>query len=62
MLGVRSAQRRMGLMGIDSDNSSEFINDEFYRYCIAEKITFTRARCYRKNDNCFVEQKNYSVG
>lgn len=49
------------LLGIDSDNGSEFINDELYRYCIAEKITFTRARSHRKNDNCFVEQKNYSV-
>ncbi|MDI6729720.1 MAG: hypothetical protein QMD44_12465 [Thermodesulfovibrionales bacterium] len=25
------------------------------------KITFTRSRPYRKNDNCFVEQKNYSI-
>ena len=49
------------LLGIDSDNGGEFINDELYRYCIAEKITFTRARSYLKNDNCFVEQKNYSV-
>jgi hypothetical protein len=49
------------LLGIDSDNGSEFINDELYRYCVAEKITFTRARSHRKNDNCFVEQKNYSV-
>jgi hypothetical protein len=49
------------LLGIDSDNGSEFINDELYRYCVAEKITFTRARSHRTNDNCFVEQKNYSV-
>jgi hypothetical protein len=49
------------LLGIDSDNGGEFINDQLYRYCIQEKITFTRARSYRKNDNCFVEQKNYSV-
>jgi hypothetical protein len=49
------------LLGIDSDNGSEFINDHLYRYCIQENITFTRARSYRKNDNCFVEQKNYSV-
>jgi hypothetical protein len=49
------------LLGIDSDNGGEFINDELYRYCNEEKITFTRARSYRKNDNCFVEQKNYSV-
>lgn len=49
------------LLGIDSDNGSEFINNELYRYCVQEKITFTRARSSRKNDNCFVEQKNYSV-
>jgi hypothetical protein len=49
------------LLGIDSDNGGEFINDELFRYCKTEKITFTRTRSYRKNDNCFVEQKNYSV-
>jgi hypothetical protein len=49
------------LRGIDSDNGSEFINDHLFRYCQQEKLTFTRARSYRKNDNCFVEQKNYSV-
>ena len=49
------------LLGIDSDNGSEFINDHLLRYCQREKITFTRARSYRKNDNCFVEQKNYSI-
>jgi len=49
------------LLGIDSDNGSEFINNHLYRYCQEEKITFTRTRSYRKNDNCFVEQKNYSV-
>ncbi len=49
------------LLGIDSNNGSEFINNEMYRYCIGEKITFTRARPHRKNDNCFVEEKNWSV-
>lgn len=49
------------LLGIDSDNGSEFINDQLYRYCLKEEITFTRARAYRKNDNCYVEQKNWSV-
>jgi hypothetical protein len=49
------------LLGIDSDSGSEFINDHLFRYCGQERITFTRARSYRKNDNCFVEQKNYSV-
>ena len=49
------------LLGIDSDNGSEFINDQLLRYCQQEQLSFTRSRPYRKNDNCFVEQKNYSV-
>ena len=40
---------------------SEFINGHLLGYCRENKITFTRSRPYRKNDNCFVEQKNYSV-
>ncbi len=49
------------LLGLDSDNGSEFINADLVCYCEAEGITFTRSRPYRKNDNCFVEQKNYSI-
>jgi hypothetical protein len=49
------------LLGLDSDNGSEFINDNLYRYCIAEQITFTRSRPYQKNDQAHVEQKNWSV-
>ncbi len=49
------------VLGIDSDNGSEFINDIMLRYCDKNEITFTRSRPYRKNDSCFVEQKNYSV-
>jgi hypothetical protein len=49
------------LLGLDSDNGSEFINETLYNYCQEHKITFTRSRPYRKNDSCFVEQKNYSV-
>lgn len=49
------------ILGLDSDNGSEFINEELYRYCQDEHVSFTRSRPYRKNDNCFVEQKNYSV-
>ena len=49
------------LLGIDSDNGSEFINDLLYRYCLEHEITFTRSRPYRKNDQAHVEQKNWSV-
>lgn len=49
------------LLGIDSDNGSEFINHHLYAYCQQQGITFTRARPYRKNDNAHIEQKNWSV-
>jgi hypothetical protein len=49
------------LRGLDSDNGSEFINVQLFRYCASRGITFTRSRPYRKNDNCFVEQKNWPV-
>jgi hypothetical protein len=49
------------LLGIDSDNGSEFINKYLTDYCQEQKLSFTRSRPYRKNDNCYVEQKNYSV-
>jgi len=49
------------LLGIDSDNGGEFINQCFYNYCRDEKITFTRSRAYKKNDSCHVEQKNGNV-
>ncbi len=49
------------LLGIDSDNGGEFINDLIYGYCLQEHITFTRSRPYKKNDQSYVEQKNWSV-
>jgi len=32
------------LLGIDSDNGSEFINNHLLRYCQRERLTFTRCR------------------
>lgn len=49
------------LLGLDSDNGSEFINDIMRRFCEENTITFTRIRPGRKNDNCYVEQKNYTT-
>lgn len=49
------------LLGLDSDNGGEFINDILYRYCQHEQVTFTRSRPYKKNDQAHVEQKNWSV-
>ena len=49
------------IKGIDTDNGSEFINHHLLSYCTDHGITFTRGRPYRKNDTCFVEQKNGHV-
>jgi hypothetical protein len=32
------------IKGIDSDNGSEFINDQLYRYCHTNHLKFTRSR------------------
>jgi hypothetical protein len=61
--GLMRVKNRMpfALLGIDSDNGSEFINNHLVRYCKQNHITFTRSRPYRKNDNCYVEQKNNTI-
>ena len=47
----------IGLLGLDTDNGSEFINQSLIDHCAQAQITFTRCRPYKKNDQCFVEQK-----
>jgi len=49
------------VLGLDSDNGGEFINHHLVAYCKEQRITFTRSRPYRKNDTCYVEQKNWSI-
>jgi hypothetical protein len=49
------------LVGLDSDNGSEFINHGLYDWCRRHAITFTRSRAWKKNDNAHVEQKNGAV-
>jgi hypothetical protein len=60
---IRRARERLPfpLKGVDSDNGSEFINDQLYRYCQSERITFTRGRPGKNNDGAHVEQKNGSI-
>lgn len=45
---------------IHSDNGTEFINAHLFRYTQKEKLGFSRSRPNKKNDNCFVEQKNWT--
>lgn len=49
------------LLGIDSDNGTEFINWIMVSYCEKENIVFTRSRPYQKNDNAHIEQKNWTT-
>jgi hypothetical protein len=55
------AQIPFDLLGLDTDNGTEFLNYLLMAYCFEEEITFTRSRPYEKNDQCFVEEKNGSI-
>ena len=48
------------VLGIHSDNGSEFINHHLARWCTDRQITFTRGRANHKNDQAHVEQKNWT--
>lgn len=59
--GIEEASRRLPvpLRELHTDNGSEFINHELYNWCRKRKIRFTRGRGYRKNDQAYVEQRNW---
>ncbi len=46
---------------IHPDNGSEFINRNLTRYCAQQHVKMTRSRAGKKNDNCYVEQKNFDT-
>jgi len=48
------------LLGVDSDNGSEFINWHLKSWCERKHIQLTRGRPYKKDDNAHVEQKNWT--
>lgn len=48
------------LKGLDSDSGAEFVNWHMVDYCQKNNLAFTRSRPDRKNDNAYVEQKNYT--
>jgi len=49
------------ILGIDSDNGSEFINHHLLAWCEKRAITFTRSRPGNSNDGAHVEQKNWAI-
>lgn len=60
--GLESIQRSQPfkLLGIDSDNGGEFLNYHVYDWLKEKEIKQTRSRPYYKNDQAYVEQKNYT--
>jgi len=48
------------LLGLDSDNGSEFINWHLGRWCAKRDVQWTRSRPYKKDDNAHIEQKNWT--
>lgn len=46
------------MTGIDSDNGGEFINHQVASWALARKLSMTRGRPHRSNDNAHVEQRN----
>ena len=50
------------LLGFDTDNGSEFLNNQLFRHFTQRKepIQFTRSRAYHKEDNSHIEQKNWT--
>ena len=49
------------LLGLHTDNGSEFLNHILVPWCRDKGIGFTRGRPYRKNDQAYVEQRNGAV-
>jgi hypothetical protein len=47
------------MQSLHTDNGSEFINHTLYNWCREEGVAFTRGRSYRKNDQAYVEQRNW---
>jgi len=46
------------ILSLNSDSGSEFLNKKIHELTLKKGIIFTRSRPYKKNDNCYVEQKN----
>ena len=59
--GVHHIRQRLPftLRSLHTDNGAEFINHTLYNWCRREKVSFTRGRSYRKNDQAYVEQRNW---
>lgn len=60
--GIKNTRLRFPFnwFGIHPDNGTEFLNWHLYEYSLKENLEFSRSRPSKKNDNCFIEQKNWT--
>ncbi len=63
--GVMEQRCPFAFKGIDTDNGGEFINYEAIKWqqmkkIMGEEVVLTRSRPYHKNDQAYVEQKNFT--
>lgn len=60
---IHHARQRLPfrLRELHTDNGSEFVNHTLVPWCREEQIRLTRGRPYRKNDQAYAEQKNWSA-
>ncbi|MGH7697862.1 MAG: transposase [Candidatus Dormibacteria bacterium] len=49
------------MLGLHPDNGSEFLNWHLVRWCHQSGVALSRSRPRHKNDNCHVEQKNWTL-
>lgn len=61
--GLHLVRERLpfALKELHTDNGGEFLNEVLYPWCKREGIRFSRGRPYKKNDQAYSEQKNWSV-
>ena len=60
LIAIGNARKRspVNWKEMHPDNGMNLLNWHVYEYAEREKIEYSRSRPYKKNDNCFVEQKN----
>jgi hypothetical protein len=60
--GLERIRRRLpfALREIHPDNDSGFLNERVLAWCKERNIQVSRSRALKKNDNCWVEQKNFT--
>ncbi len=60
LIAIKGARQRSPVTWkeIHPDNGGNILNVHVYNYALGSGIEMSRSRSYKKNDNCFIEQKN----